>query len=230
MTVAGNRRYEGILVGATGHPEVSLAIRNARSLDTPAAAPTPTLLVLARDLLQLDALDVNLRPPPLEKSATFKTDTDITGAPPTTRGKPLEAWSGDDYVLGNDSLESGNKGPTSNQNWDQFATNERLYGVRTDYNEDAYTTKLDRSGSDYRAREQKAAQLEREILRVRLSFLLPSILAHTVRDRVLRITASLLGMLTWQRSEELWTTVDWTKRIGKLVLPTLQRTILSRYV
>ena len=168
MTVAGNRRYEGILVGATGHPEVSLAIRNARSLDDSTAPLTPTLLVLARDLLQLDALDVNLNsPPPYRVAPQFKTDTDITGAPPTTRGKPLEAWSGDDYTLPNDSLESGHKASNSTQNWDQFATNERLYGVRTDYNEDAYTTKLDRTGSDFRAREQRAAQLEREILRVR---------------------------------------------------------------
>ena len=212
VTLAGNRRYEGILVGATGTPDVSLAIRNARSLDTPAAPPVPTLLVLAKDLLQLDALDVNLRPPPPDRVA-FKTDTDITGAPPTTRGKPLEAWSGEDYTLGNDALESNHKSSNSTQNWDQFATNERLYGVRTDYNEDAYTTKLDRTGSNFRQREQKAAQLEREILRVR-HIVLSALLELTTCDRVHRITTSSLATLTWQRSEDSSTTVDWTKRIG----------------
>lgn len=95
-------------------------------------------------------------------SGAFKTDVDITGLP-TSRKKPLQAWTGDDEVIGNGGLEQevGN-----GRNWDQFAANERLTGGKTDYHEDIYTTKLDRTGSDYRAREQRAAQLEREILKV----------------------------------------------------------------
>lgn len=52
---------------------------------------------------------------------------------------------------------------SNNTSWDQFAANERLFGVRTDFDEEIYTTKLDRSGSDYKAREQQAIQIANEI-------------------------------------------------------------------
>lgn len=94
------------------------------------------------------------------------------------REKKLQAWGGDnnseDNGIGGMSLDDDSLGNTrgggggnqQNRNWDQFATHERMYGTRSDYHEDIYTTKLDRSGTDYRAREQRAAQLEKEILKV----------------------------------------------------------------
>jgi hypothetical protein len=51
----------------------------------------------------------------------------------------------------------------SSASWDQFAANERLFGVRTDFDEEIYTTKLDRTGADYKAREQHAIQIAQEI-------------------------------------------------------------------
>lgn len=102
----------------------------------------------------------------------FKTDTDITGIG-LTRKKPLQAWTGGDEIVTNNSLEQD---LSNGRSWDQFKANERLTGGKTDYHEDIYTTKLDRTGSDYRAREQRAAQLEREILKVGVFF-------PTERDR-----------------------------------------------
>ena len=47
--------------------------------------------------------------------------------------------------------------------WDQFATNERQFGVRTSYDEDLYTTKLDKAKSKMSAAEADriAAEIER---------------------------------------------------------------------
>lgn len=56
-----------------------------------------------------------------------------------------------------DSLHNGRAG------WDQFAANEKLFGVTTDFDEELYTTKLDRTGSDFKAREQQAIQIANEI-------------------------------------------------------------------
>ncbi|KAL7423444.1 Farnesyl pyrophosphate synthetase [Cryptotrichosporon argae] len=48
--------------------------------------------------------------------------------------------------------------------WDQFETNERLFGAKTDYEDELYTTKLDRSAPDYRRREREADRLAGEIM------------------------------------------------------------------
>jgi PAB1-binding protein PBP1 len=51
--------------------------------------------------------------------------------------------------------------------WDQFAVNERLTGAKTDFDEELYTTKLNRGGADYRKREKEAERLAKEIMTVR---------------------------------------------------------------
>lgn len=52
--------------------------------------------------------------------------------------------------------------------WDQFATNEKLFGVKTDYDEALYTTQLDRNSEQYRKKERDAMRLAREIEKVSL--------------------------------------------------------------
>ena len=52
--------------------------------------------------------------------------------------------------------------------WDQFAANDELFGVRTSFDGEAYTTKLDRSGPDFKERERKAQRVANEILGVSL--------------------------------------------------------------
>lgn len=53
--------------------------------------------------------------------------------------------------------------------WDQFAVNEKLFGVKTNFDEDTYTTKLDRSGADFKEREKRAQRLANEIIGVRIT-------------------------------------------------------------
>lgn len=47
--------------------------------------------------------------------------------------------------------------------WDQFATNERMYGVSSTYDENIYTTAIDRNNPQYRRREAEAARIAREM-------------------------------------------------------------------
>lgn len=51
----------------------------------------------------------------------------------------------------------------SSGTWDQFQTNEQLFGVKSDYDENLYTTRIDRSTPDYRQREAEAQRIAREI-------------------------------------------------------------------
>lgn len=54
--------------------------------------------------------------------------------------------------------------------WDQFETNARLFGAKTDYDEEFYTTKLDRSGAGYKKRERDADRMAAEILSVSVAW------------------------------------------------------------
>jgi PAB1-binding protein PBP1 len=45
-----------------------------------------------------------------------------------------------------------------------------LFGVKTGFDEELYTTKLDRSGADFAEREKRAQALANEIMRVRPFF------------------------------------------------------------
>lgn len=47
--------------------------------------------------------------------------------------------------------------------WDQFAENERLFGLKTDYDETIYTTVIDKSHPDFHKRVAEADKKAREI-------------------------------------------------------------------
>lgn len=181
VTVTGGLQYTGILAGAAGEDEMTLCLRQASLVFSVSSTPAqviPALMITHQDLQHLEVIDVDLeagRAPDSAGTDGFKTDVDITGlslgkSTSGERKKPLQAWGGGD----DESLESGAatpggtlRGSGGASNWDQFATNDRITGTTTNYHEDIYTTKLDRGGADFRAREMRAAQLEREILKVR---------------------------------------------------------------
>lgn len=115
-------------------------------------------------------------------SNRFRTDAETTGQAGSVREKELQAWTGGADVSG--GIEDGpddlaatlfpsdgrpsRGGPSSTRTlskpWDQFEQNEKLFGLKTDFDEEIYTTKLDRSGKDYKERERQADRLAREIL------------------------------------------------------------------
>jgi PAB1-binding protein PBP1 len=96
-----------------------------------------------------------------------------TGPPSTTNQQSTGALSENELMNGlEDSLfpkgtelnPSSNSRRTFDKPWDQFEANEKLFGTRTDFDEEIYTTKLDRSGKDFKERERKAEALAREIM------------------------------------------------------------------
>ena len=58
------------------------------------------------------------------------------------------------------------------EKWDQFAENEKRFGVKTDFHEELYTTVLDKSGADFKKKEEQAARLAKEIEKVFFDFVL----------------------------------------------------------
>lgn len=88
----------------------------------------------------------------------WSDDVGASGGPTPPNGGP--STRGDDVTF-------GSTGP--NSSWDQFSVNQQLFGVTTNYDEELYTTKLDRSRPDFKERERQAARLASEIQNVRPS-------------------------------------------------------------
>jgi PAB1-binding protein PBP1 len=93
----------------------------------------------------------------------FMTDTDISGGNGALHERELHKWTPDDSITDQSllSMDDGKKHRAGD--WDQFAANEKLFGVSTDYKEELYTTKLDRGSDEYKKREREAQRIAEEI-------------------------------------------------------------------
>jgi PAB1-binding protein PBP1 len=75
----------------------------------------------------------------------------------------LQRWVPDAPGDIDGSLESSRS--KSNVPWDQFAENEKRFGLKTDYDENIYTTAIDKSHPQYKQRLAEADRKAREIER-----------------------------------------------------------------
>ncbi|KAF2184326.1 hypothetical protein K469DRAFT_181241 [Zopfia rhizophila CBS 207.26] len=91
-------------------------------------------------------------------SSGFRTDTDISGNM-AVRERNLQKWEPSADV--NPDLSLGSSGRTTE--WDQFSTNEQLFGVKSNYDESFYTTTIDRNNPQYAERAARAEKIAREI-------------------------------------------------------------------
>ncbi|MCJ1283924.1 hypothetical protein MMC26_003255 [Xylographa opegraphella] len=85
----------------------------------------------------------------------FRIDSDIS-ANFASRERNLQRWEAPSSTDVDMSLETSGE-------WDQFKANEERFGLKSDFNEEMYTTKIDRSGPMYRLREIEAERKVREI-------------------------------------------------------------------
>lgn len=146
-------------------------------LSLPPSSPLPRLAPQPESSAQTDR-------------AGFQTDTDISGGLSGAR-RELQPWvpdapeaaplsngagrangangpsPGPGAGAARDSETFGAPGGGHGKGWDQFETNARLFGTKTSYQEEIYTTKLNRSGADYKKREKEAERLASEIMGVR---------------------------------------------------------------
>ncbi|KAL5039927.1 hypothetical protein BDV3_002356 [Batrachochytrium dendrobatidis] len=102
------------------------------------------------------------RPPRTKVSHHFKTDTAISGGAGEHRYRNLTKWTSDNA---NEQSMTGLEDVPKSGTWDQFATNKRLFGVTTDFDEHMYTTVVDKSLPGFSKREAEAARIAAEIER-----------------------------------------------------------------
>lgn len=86
----------------------------------------------------------------------FRTDSDISGNL-RSRERNLQRWEPSaDAAIDMPLEETGGT-------WDQFQANEQRFGLKSDYDENIYTTSIDKSHPDYRRREAEALRIAQEI-------------------------------------------------------------------
>lgn len=97
-------------------------------------------------------------------NATFRTDSAISSGKAQGE-RTLQRWVPDAPEDVDTSLESGRMKTSTGAVWDQFAENERRFGLTTDYDENIYTTTIDKSHPQYKQRVAEAEKKAREIER-----------------------------------------------------------------
>jgi len=114
--------------------------------------------------------------PPLLCVPAFRIDAEISKGK-QGRERDLQAWKSAEDAHGpssaaHNALEGTadeitfGPGAGANTSWDQFAINEQMFGITTSFNEDLYTTKLDRNAPDFKEKEKKAQRIASEIMGV----------------------------------------------------------------
>ena len=83
-----------------------------------------------------------------------------------------------------ESLEL-NDNKTGNSRWDQFKANKDLFGVETDYDENYYTTSLDKSSDFYKLKIKEASRIADEIEKR------PTTNVHILEERGFRVESEL---------------------------------------
>lgn len=130
-------------------------------------APSKTLIIPGKELVQLLAKDVAVTRDDFaselrrEKQLEIMTDSAISQSRYVDVERELEPWVPDEDDSQHPELDNIFDGPW-NRNWDQFETNKLLFGVKSTFNEELYTTKLER-GPRTRDLEKEAMRIAREI-------------------------------------------------------------------
>lgn len=169
VQVRSGELFEGILhtVSTEKGSGIGVVLRMARKKEvavkgkavTHTTRPVDTLVIHPADFGQLYAKDVSFD---IRSEREFATDTDISahmhgGAP---RERELQPWCPDPQDP-NSSIDLSLE--ARHTQWDQFAVNKDKFGVTTSWDEDLYTTPLNRETEDYKKRQREAAKIAQEI-------------------------------------------------------------------
>jgi hypothetical protein len=167
-------RYEGVIHSTSGEGDTTgLTLKDVKEISTPGASLKDQVFIASTNIDSWSSGPADAKVP---NGDTFRTDSDISQKATPRRERDLQAWqsTSDPSSLPPGAPASSTQfgvvddltfGPGSNNtSWDQFAANEKLFGVKTNFDEDVYTTKLDRSAADFKERERKAQRIANEII------------------------------------------------------------------
>ncbi|KAF4612819.1 hypothetical protein G7Y89_g15554 [Cudoniella acicularis] len=149
------------------HPAVLLnMVQGKKAADMSNGTSKPNMAFQRKDLSDFRGGNIGKNDERLQNGnvSSFRTDTAISGG--RNQGeRVLQRWVPDAAEDGDGSLESTRMRSAGGATWDQFGENERLFGLTTDYDENIYTTRIDKSHPQYKQRLAEAEKKAREIER-----------------------------------------------------------------
>ncbi|XP_058743705.1 polyadenylate-binding protein-interacting protein 3-like isoform X2 [Vicia villosa] len=132
-------------------------------------APSKTLIIPGKELVQVIAKDVAVSTGDLASESHYDVhqeimvDSVISQPRHVDLGRELHRWVPDENVPQCPELDNIFDGSwNSSRGWDQFETNKMLFGVKSTFDEELYTTKLEK-GPRMRELELQALRIAREI-------------------------------------------------------------------
>ncbi|KAF5359437.1 hypothetical protein D9756_003474 [Leucocoprinus leucothites] len=165
LTTKTGVRYEGVVGSTSSEGDTSgVTLRDVKDLTAPGTPLKDAFFIASSNIESYTSGPADAKP---ANGDTFRTDTDISQKKPNQgRERELQMWQPDNDAppLAGDDDTFGHS--ASNTAWDQFAVNEKLFGVTGGFNEDDYTTKLDRNAAGFKEREIEAQRIAAEILGV----------------------------------------------------------------
>ncbi|OMJ22164.1 hypothetical protein AYI70_g3049, partial [Smittium culicis] len=195
VSLASGKFCKGILSGANTASDMSVIIKYAYFFDNstqslsnlPSTRPIDSIKFPFNQIIHIEAIvDFDLTNNIKEKQKKFQIDSKISKSS-SFKERPLFKWSPDSAL---DSLPNSSLPISHSQNisleldsksldkeWDQFAANEKLFGLTTNFDELIYTTKIDKSRSDYKEREREAIRIANEIQNA------PALTSHVLEER-----------------------------------------------
>ncbi|KAL4062126.1 hypothetical protein J3A83DRAFT_4195692 [Scleroderma citrinum] len=172
LSTKNGQRYEGVVASTT--PEADkpgVTLKDAKEISKPGTPLKDTLFVPSANIDSWQSGPADAKMP---NGDSFRTDTEISKGK-VGRERELQAWKSLEEAHGSttaahsalegtgDEITFG-PGAGANTSWDQFATNEQMFGITTSFNEEFYTTKLDRNAPDFKEKEKKAQRIASEIM------------------------------------------------------------------
>ncbi|RXW25542.1 hypothetical protein EST38_g319 [Candolleomyces aberdarensis] len=164
LTTKTGIRYEGV-VGSTSNEgdTTGVTLKDVKDITAPGAPLKDSIFIAATNIENYSSGPADAKP---TNGDTFRTDTDISGKKAQGRERELQAWvpSNDIPVASSNTDEDTFGTSNATTSWDQFSVNEQLFGVKASFDEEVYTTKLDRNAPDFKEREREAQRIANEIL------------------------------------------------------------------
>ncbi|KAI0833465.1 LsmAD domain-containing protein [Trametes gibbosa] len=190
-----NVRLEGVVSSTNAEGDTQgVTLKDVKEISNPGAPLKEQFFVAVTNIQEWSSGPADAKVP--NGADSFKTDTDISQKATARRERDLQAWQpeaadGDSpnaaagavqaNVRNVDELTFGSG--AAGVSWDQFAVNEKLFGVKAGFDEEAYTTKLDRNAPDFKEKERKAQQIANEIMGAVTSN------PHIAEERVMNLNA-----------------------------------------
>ncbi|CAL1716363.1 unnamed protein product [Somion occarium] len=175
LSTKTKQRYEGVIASTSGEGDTTgVTLKDVKELTQPGAPLKDIFFIASTNIETWSSGPADAKAP--NGTDTFKTDTDISQKNLLRRDRELQAWQPSSPEASTqppaqapnagltDDLTFGPGASSGKISWDQFDVNEKLFGVKTSFDEHAYTTPLNRDAPDFKEKEKKAQQLANEIL------------------------------------------------------------------